>query len=91
MLYSINTPCSGWGASMAAADTDGNGKTDLISSGYRSRQIHSWPSGNDTTRQIETGVSDMQSLVFGPADQGDLRPDIVGVYRAGYGQALGGW
>ncbi|MGW2218739.1 FG-GAP and VCBS repeat-containing protein [Nonomuraea sp. NPDC001684] len=91
MLYSINTPCSGWGTSMAAADTDGNGKTDLISSGYRSRQIHSWTSGNDTTRQIETGASDMESLVFGLADQGDPRPDIVGVYRSGYGQALGGW
>ncbi|MEV3986257.1 FG-GAP and VCBS repeat-containing protein [Nonomuraea sp. NPDC049758] len=91
MLYSINTPCSGWGASMAAADTDGNGKTDLISSGYRSRQIHSWTSGNDTTRQIETGVSDMESLVFGLADHGDLRPDIVGMYRAGYVQGLGGW
>ncbi|MFI6819193.1 FG-GAP and VCBS repeat-containing protein [Nonomuraea sp. NPDC050328] len=91
MLYSINTPCSGWGLALTAADTDGNGRTDLISSGYRSRQIHSWTSGNDTTRQLETGPNHMESLAFGLADQGDLRPDIVGIYRSGYNQALGGW
>ncbi|MFF4197100.1 VCBS repeat-containing protein [Nonomuraea sp. NPDC001831] len=92
MLYSINTPCSGWGASLAAADTDGNGKTDLISSGTRARQIHSWTSGNDTSRQIVTGTyTTMESLAFGLADHGDVQPDIVGTFRQGYGVGLGGW
>ncbi|WP_344969422.1 VCBS repeat-containing protein [Streptosporangium fragile] len=84
-------PCTSWGRSLAAADIDADGRTDLVFSGERDVEVDSWKSGEGTPikRYIDTPTG-KRGLRAG---QFDDRPgaDIVTSWLDGAQNKLAGW
>ncbi|GAA1719556.1 VCBS repeat-containing protein [Nonomuraea bangladeshensis] len=81
--------CHGWGKGLAAGDVDGDGRTDLVTAGYRERHTFSWTAAG-VTRQGGSSSSYYQGLTVGNADS-DPRTDVVGLFAPGYYSVFGGW
>ncbi|GIH90167.1 FG-GAP and VCBS repeat-containing protein [Planobispora siamensis] len=82
--------CEQWGNELSAADLDGDGRQDLISTGHHDVQIHTWKSEGIVARHLIATAPYLDGLKAGRADS-DPKIDIVAAWKSGYNARLGGW